>query len=171
MRKCQKDPTHSIFLKWGLFKDIKNYIPVCRTHKYKNTNTQIYKYSIWGSARKTQHVAYFWKEDCSRVSKIIFTYNTNLKIWVSHSCTRSSFRNNFTNGQGGTKVARAIPRCQWNFSAFQPLSCSPVLFLGKSCHAVNFWSIAELRQPMGHRGRRQLCWSLLQTLYYRLCRK
>ena len=90
MTKCQKDPTCGIFLKRGLFKDIKNYIPTCRTHKYKNTNSQIHKYSIWGSARKTQHVAYFWKEDCSRVSKIIFTYNTNLKIWVSHSCTRSS---------------------------------------------------------------------------------
>ena len=59
-------------------------------YKYKYTNTQIHKYSIWRSARKTQHVAYFWKEDCSRVSKIIFPYNTNLNIWVSHSCTRSS---------------------------------------------------------------------------------
>ena len=41
MTKCQKDPTCGIFLKRGLFKDIKNYIPMCRTHKYKNTNTQI----------------------------------------------------------------------------------------------------------------------------------
>ena len=88
--KCQKDRTCGIFFKRALFKDIKNYIPMCRTHKYKNTNTKIYKYSIWRSARKTQHVAYFWKEDCSRVSKIIFPYNTNLNIWVSHSCTWSS---------------------------------------------------------------------------------
>ena len=28
MRKCQKDPTCGIFLKRGLFKDIKNYIPI-----------------------------------------------------------------------------------------------------------------------------------------------
>ena len=45
MRKCQKDPTCGIFLKRGLFKDIKNYIPTCRTHKYKNTNSQIHKYT------------------------------------------------------------------------------------------------------------------------------
>ena len=41
MTKCQKDLACAIFLKRGLFKDIKNYIPVCQTHKYKNTNTQI----------------------------------------------------------------------------------------------------------------------------------
>ena len=39
---CQKDPTYGIFLKRGLFKDIKNDIPVCQTHKYTNTNTQIH---------------------------------------------------------------------------------------------------------------------------------
>ena len=26
-------------------------------------NTQVHQYSIWRSARKTQHVVYFWKED------------------------------------------------------------------------------------------------------------
>ena len=40
MTKCQKDPTCGIFLKRGLFKDIKNYIPMCQTGKYKNTNTK-----------------------------------------------------------------------------------------------------------------------------------
>ena len=57
--ECQKDPTCGIFLKRGLFKDIKNDIPTCLMHKYKNTNTQIHKYSIGQSARKTQHVVYF----------------------------------------------------------------------------------------------------------------
>ena len=33
-------PTCGIFLKRGLFKDIKDYIPMCRTHKYINTNTK-----------------------------------------------------------------------------------------------------------------------------------
>ena len=46
MTKCQKDPTCAIFLKRGLFKDIKNDISMCQTRKYKNTNTQIHKYSI-----------------------------------------------------------------------------------------------------------------------------
>ena len=40
MTKCQKDPTCGIFFKRGLFKDIKNDIPMCRTHIYKNANTQ-----------------------------------------------------------------------------------------------------------------------------------
>ena len=46
MTKCQKDTTCGIFLKRGLFKDIKKDIPICQTHKYKNTKTQIHKYSI-----------------------------------------------------------------------------------------------------------------------------
>ena len=41
MAKCQKDPTCGIFLKRGLFKGIKNYIPICQTRKYTNTNAQI----------------------------------------------------------------------------------------------------------------------------------
>ena len=40
MTKCQKDPTCGIFLKRGLFKDIKNYIPMYQMHKYKNTTTK-----------------------------------------------------------------------------------------------------------------------------------
>ena len=35
MTKCQKDPTCGIFLKRGLFKDIKNYIPMCQMRKSK----------------------------------------------------------------------------------------------------------------------------------------
>ena len=40
MTNCQKDPACAILLKIGLFKDLKNDIPVCQTHKYKNTNTK-----------------------------------------------------------------------------------------------------------------------------------
>ena len=39
---CQKDPTCGIFLKRGLFKDIKNDIPMCQTRKYK---IHIHKYT------------------------------------------------------------------------------------------------------------------------------
>ena len=87
MTKCLKDPTCGIFLKEGLFKDIKNDIPMCQTRKYKNTNTQIHKYSIWQSARKTQRVAYFWKEDCSRVSKMIIpgVKRANTKIQIQNT--------------------------------------------------------------------------------------
>ena len=40
MTKCQKDPICGIFLKRGLFKDIKNPISMCRTDKYINMNTK-----------------------------------------------------------------------------------------------------------------------------------
>ena len=40
MTKCQKHPTCGIFLTRGLFKDVKNYIPMCQTRNYKNTNTK-----------------------------------------------------------------------------------------------------------------------------------
>ena len=40
MTKCKKDPACGIFLKRGLFKDIKSYSFMCRKHKYKNTNTK-----------------------------------------------------------------------------------------------------------------------------------
>ena len=48
----------------------------------ERTNTQMHKYSIWRSARKTQHVGYFWREDCSRISKMIFQWvkQANTKI-------------------------------------------------------------------------------------------
>ena len=42
MTNCQKDPTYGIFLKRGLFKDIKNDIPMSQTRKYKD---KIHKYT------------------------------------------------------------------------------------------------------------------------------
>ena len=43
MAKCQKDPICGKFLKRGLFKDMKNDIPMCQTHKYKKN--QVHKYT------------------------------------------------------------------------------------------------------------------------------
>ena len=85
MITCQKHPTCGIFLKRRLFKANKNHIPMCQTRKYKNIKMQIHKYSIWRSARKTQHVVYFWKEDCSRISKIIFPC-------VKHAYTKYKYK-------------------------------------------------------------------------------
>ena len=45
--KCQKDPTCGIFLKRGLFKDLKNYIPKCQTHKYKIHKYKFYCFRIY----------------------------------------------------------------------------------------------------------------------------
>ena len=66
------DHTNHTFSESSSSNNIKNYIPMCQTHKYKSTYTQTYKYSIRQRARKTQHVVYFWQEDCSRIWKIIF---------------------------------------------------------------------------------------------------
>ena len=55
-------------------------------HKYKYTNTQIQHIN---SAVKTHHVAYFWKEDCSRISKMIFpcVKHANTKIQIQNTQT------------------------------------------------------------------------------------
>ena len=45
--ECQKDPINDIFLKRELFKDIKNDIPMCQKHKYKNTNYTNTAYGDW----------------------------------------------------------------------------------------------------------------------------
>ena len=42
--KCQNDPICGIFLKRGLFKGVKNDIPMCQTQKYKNTK-KIHNYT------------------------------------------------------------------------------------------------------------------------------
>ena len=68
MKKCQKEPTCGIFLKWGLFKDIKKIIFMCQMHKYKIKCQKDSSYGI------------FLKR---RLFKDIF--------WMSHNCTRSSF--------------------------------------------------------------------------------
>ena len=77
MTKCQKDPACAIFLKRGLFKDIKNYIPVCQTHKYKNTNTQIQHMT---NCQKDPQCGIFWKR------RLIQGYLLSLaylyKVWV-----------------------------------------------------------------------------------------
>ena len=52
MTKCQKDPTCGIFLKRGLFKDIKNNIPMCQTRKYKKYKK--YKYTNTAYMTKCQ---------------------------------------------------------------------------------------------------------------------
>ena len=78
------NPYNAIFLKSQGSKDIKNDILDCQIHKYTNTNSQIHKYSLWWSARNTQHVLYFWKAKGPRTSNMIFWTvkytNTNVQI-------------------------------------------------------------------------------------------
>ena len=68
-----------------LFPCVKSANTKIQIHKYKNT--QVHKYSIWHSARKTQHVVYFSNEDCSRISKMIFkcVKSTNTKKQIQNT--------------------------------------------------------------------------------------
>ena len=61
MTKCQKDPTCGIFLKRGLFKDIKNDIPMCQTRKYKNTNTK-YTNTAYGEMPERPNMWYIFEK-------------------------------------------------------------------------------------------------------------
>ena len=81
------DHTNHRFSESSWFKDIKIDITKCLIHKYTNTKTQIHKYSIWKSARKTQHVVYFWKVNCSRISKNLFpcAERTNTKLQIQNT--------------------------------------------------------------------------------------
>ena len=87
MTKCQKDPTCGIFLKRGLFKDIKNDIPMCQTRKYKihihkYTNTQIQHIT---ECRKDPKNGIFLKEDCSRILKIIIPCAERAKTKIQNT--------------------------------------------------------------------------------------
>ena len=84
MTKCQRDPTSGIFLKRRLFKDIKNYIAICQTPKFKNMILDYTKYTN----TQIQHMPKCQKDPtCGR-----FLKRGSFKdiFWVSHSCTRSS---------------------------------------------------------------------------------
>ena len=115
MTKCQKDPTSGIFLKRGLFKGIKNYILMCKTSKYKNTNTKIHTYNKWWSAWKN-----FLKEDCSRISEMIFPYvkhgNTGadaLLLMHRRSCTEGDALGLMQWRRSAKGDALKVIHCRW----------------------------------------------------------
>ena len=45
------------------YQKLYTHVPNTKIQRHKYTITQIHKYSVWRSARKTQHIVYFWKED------------------------------------------------------------------------------------------------------------
>ena len=69
MTNCQKNPPCGIFLKRGLFKDVQNDIPMCQKRKYKNTTTQIHKYTntAYDKVPEKPTMWYIFEEDCSRM--------------------------------------------------------------------------------------------------------
>ena len=77
MTKCQKDPTCGIFLKRGLFKDIKNDIPVCPTHKYKK-----YKYTntAYDKVPERPNMWYIFEKRIDRGYENLYSRVSNAQI-------------------------------------------------------------------------------------------
>ena len=105
MAKCQKDPTCGIFLKRGLIRDTNYDVHMSQTRKYKNTNTQIRKYTntVWSDLQKDATIAIFfkrkWYEDlknnvpmsltCKYTIKIHKYTNTNTQIQHMTKCQKA----------------------------------------------------------------------------------
>ena len=64
MTKCQIDPTCGIFFNRGLSRGIKNDMQMCQMHKYKNTNTQIHKYTntVYDKVPDTPRIWYIFEK-------------------------------------------------------------------------------------------------------------
>ena len=94
MTKCQKDPTCGIFLKRGLFKDIKNDTLMCQTHIYKNTITKYTNTQIQHSTKcqKDPSCGIFFKRGLFKDIKMIFPFvkraNTQIQI---HKYTNTAY--------------------------------------------------------------------------------
>merc|ERR1711989_23259 len=80
--KCQKDPTRGIFLKRGLFRGIKNDIHMCQTRKYKNTNTQIHKYTntTYGTLSERPNMWYIFEKRIFQGYQKLYSYLSNAQI-------------------------------------------------------------------------------------------
>ena len=82
MMKYQKDPICGIFLKRGLFRGIKNYIPICRTRKYTNTNTEIHKYTntAYDEVPERPNMWYFFEKRFFQGYKKLYSHVPNAQI-------------------------------------------------------------------------------------------
>ena len=114
--KCLKDPTCSIFLKKGLFKRIKNYIPMCQMRKCKV------------KCQKDPTCGIFLK---GRLFKDVF--------WVSHSCTRSSYPllSIFINFDKSTHLPSSFQsstRAQWSLQARPAAALDEMHTYAWACH-------------------------------------
>merc|ERR1712050_636048 len=71
-----------IFLKSGFFKDIKNNIPTCRTHKYKNTSTQIHKYTntAYDEVSERPNMWYIFEERIVQGLQKLYSDVSNMQI-------------------------------------------------------------------------------------------
>ena len=86
-QQCRKDPSCGIFLKRGLFKDIKNDIPVCQTCKYKNTNTKYTNTQIqhMTKCQKDPTCGIFLKRGLFKDIKNHISIYTNTKMQIQNT--------------------------------------------------------------------------------------
>ena len=89
MVKCQKDPTGGILLKRGLFKDIKNYIPICQTRKYKKYKYKIHKCTntAYGEVPERPNMWYIFEK------RIIQWYKNDIPVCQTHKYKKIKYTN------------------------------------------------------------------------------
>ena len=82
MKNCQKDTACAIFFKIGLFKNIKNDIPVCQTHKYKNTNTKNTKYTntAYDEVPERPNMRYIFEKRIVQGFQKLYSHVSNAQI-------------------------------------------------------------------------------------------
>ena len=79
MTKCQKDLTCGIFLKRGLVKDMKNYIPMCQTRNYKYTNTK-YTNTAYGEMPERPNMWYIFEKRIVQGYQRLYSHVPNAQI-------------------------------------------------------------------------------------------
>ena len=90
MTKCQKDPACGTFLYRGFIKDIKNYIPTCRTHKYKNTNIK-YTNTVYDEVPERPHMWYIFENRIVQGHQKLYSHVPNTKIQIQiHKYTNTA---------------------------------------------------------------------------------
>ena len=79
MTKCQKEPTCGIFLNKGLFKVIKNDIPMSQTRKYKNTNTK-YTNTAYDEVQERPNMWYIFEKRIVQGCQRLYSHVPNAQI-------------------------------------------------------------------------------------------
>ena len=113
------------------------------------TNTQIHKYSLRQSARRTQHVVYFWKEDCSRIWKndipVCQTHiykNTNIQIHKYTNIEKGIIQGNIKwHSHVSNAKIQKYTNTKYTNAAYDKLPEDPTcsIFLKRNCSRI--WKI------------------------------
>ena len=126
MTKCQKDPACGIFLKRGLFRDFKNYIPMCRTHKYKFTNPK-YTNTAYDKVPERLNMWYIFEhtivQGCPLHLLCEFIQHWNLKQPISWFVQWKSFQ-----GKSTLRLEIQMLATVCDLNQFEPIENSRISF-------------------------------------------